>query len=103
MRSCAASTTASAGSRWVLPLVARRASLPAHRLPCAAASLQLPVSSTPAAAACPLSPAAQHLAHPSAVAPAKQGPDVGWTTGILAPLEDQTNPEEPVRLQPNFT
>ena len=65
----------------------------------AASHLRLPRSSPLHAPPTRLPPthATQHLAHPSAVAPAKQGPDVGWTTGILVPLVEQTNPEEPVR------
>lgn len=27
----------------------------------------------------------KHLAHPYGTAPAKEGPDVGWTTGIMVP------------------
>lgn len=38
----------------------------------------------------------QHLAHPSAVAPAKQGPDVGWTTGLMADVQEQATSDEPV-------
>ena len=30
----------------------------------------------------------KHLAHPYGTAPAKEGPDVGWTTGILTPPEE---------------
>jgi hypothetical protein len=30
----------------------------------------------------------KHLAHPYGTAPAKEGPEVGWTTGILTPQDD---------------
>jgi hypothetical protein len=30
----------------------------------------------------------KHLAHPYGTAPAKEGPEVGWTTGILTPRDD---------------
>lgn len=40
--------------------------------------------------------AVQHLAHPSAVAPAKEGPDVGWTTGLMAEVADSTSSVEAV-------
>lgn len=38
----------------------------------------------------------KHLAHPSAVAPAKEGPDVGWTTGLMAEVADSTSSVEAV-------
>lgn len=44
--------------------------------------------------------AVQHLAHPSAVAPAKEGPDVGWTTGLMAEGADSTTSVETVRPWP---
>ena len=38
----------------------------------------------------------KHLAHPDATAPAKEGPDVGWTTGLMSQHSDDASLAEGV-------